>query len=152
MSIPTTSARPSLGRLSVCAKDYIDQRKWWDLGRKLRRIRSSSPTVPRMRRWCVVLAPSQAPRRWPRWKAPGAPRLRANLANLSVGLFLNSSDVILKMPFDLSHAHTFPATEGDNVGGGLKVLLDQDHRFDEISTAGHRCLLLDFDHLILVWR
>jgi len=56
------------------------------------------------------------------------------------------------MPFDLSRAHTFPATEGDNVGGGLKVLLDQDHRFDEILAAGHRCLLLDFDHLILVWR
>jgi hypothetical protein len=78
--------------------------------------------------------------------------LPAKLANLSVGLFLNPSDVILKMPFDLSLAHTFPATEGDNVGGGLKVLLDQDHCFDEILAAGHRCLLLDFDHLILVWR
>jgi len=78
--------------------------------------------------------------------------LRAKLANLSVGLFLNLSDVILEMPFDLSHAHTFPATEGDNVGGVLKVLLDQDHRFDEIFAARHPCLLFDFDHLILVWR
>jgi hypothetical protein len=117
-------------------------------------IRSSSPTVPRMmtRRWCAALAPFHAPRRCPRREAPGASRLRAKLANLSVGLFLNPSHVILKMPFDLSHAHTFPATEGDNVGGGLKVLLDQDHRFNEIFAAGHRCLLFGFDHLILVWR
>jgi len=101
-----------------------------------------------MRRWCAALAPSRAPRRWPRREAPAATRLRAKLANLHVGLFLNLSDVILKMPLDLSHAHTFPATEGDNVGGGLKVLLDQDHRFDEIFAAGHLCLLFDFDHLI----
>jgi hypothetical protein len=59
---------------------------------------------------------------------------------------------ILKMPLDLSHANTFPATEGDNVSGALKVLLDQDYRFDEILVAGHRRFLLALDHLILVRR
>jgi hypothetical protein len=106
-----------------------------------------------VRRWCAVLAPSAAAaRRWPRREAPGATRLRTKLANLSVGLFLNLSDVILKMPLDLSHANTFPATEGDNVSGALKVLLDQDYRFDEILVAGHRRFLLALDHLILVRR